>query len=603
MIKAVISAAIIASPGFILPKFSVKTNILYENGSNRFRLDCFASDSVNSRRPDFDNSRRLKDIKNIIHERRNITNYENMYKMSNRIIPKFSYVKPTKAPIVEKKVVEEFNMYDAPDTIDNMTIPIDGSEEIIEALLNHTNNSIKIDLRQDNVFNLLHDSMKDTFEYIRYSAFKPKWTQYPVLRQLPEPEEFNVLPAPNRRLSPAGRKAYSLLLSFDKKETVKSDLGTSRKEGIVISEDGILVPNKQLGFSDVSKYADKSNEIFGNIQVNELDPHPNYLTNPQVFPQFHKMRNYFVETRGVEVLRMCIGADLLKLETLPDLLPPKFPQPKIQESKSLEDYFKKKKISDIIKNIRRDASPWGIAPEEMKPSSEYSTAILNLKLRHLFQRHLRDTGSPELQISVLSARIQRLKEHIEANKQDKVARRKIVIITSRRKRHLTYLFKTDKYLYKTMIERLALPSVEKIGLNSPYHPRQRFEVYKYRKTKKIPVKRLTKSYVTAMNIIKNNLPLELEELQKENITVSIFHKPKPPITKERQHEKKNKFTLFLLNQIEYKKKLMRKKKKSVDMTPLIIECATRRHQEERFYLKFREKTYNERYDPLENNIY
>ena len=67
-----------------------------------------------------------------------------------------------------------------------------------------------------------------------------------------------------------------------------------------------------------------------------------------------------------------------------------------------------------------------------------------------------DTGSPEVQIAVLTARINRLTEHFKEHKHDYHSQRGLMKMVGRRRKLLAYLKKTDLERYKTLIERLGL---------------------------------------------------------------------------------------------------------------------------------------------------
>ena len=67
-----------------------------------------------------------------------------------------------------------------------------------------------------------------------------------------------------------------------------------------------------------------------------------------------------------------------------------------------------------------------------------------------------DTGSPEVQISVLTSRINSLTEHMRSNKKDYATRRGLLGLVSRRRRLLDYLKSNDIGRYRSLIERLGL---------------------------------------------------------------------------------------------------------------------------------------------------
>ncbi|HEX6755358.1 MAG TPA: 30S ribosomal protein S15 [Mycobacteriales bacterium] len=67
-----------------------------------------------------------------------------------------------------------------------------------------------------------------------------------------------------------------------------------------------------------------------------------------------------------------------------------------------------------------------------------------------------DTGSPEVQVAMLSRRISDLTEHLRTHKHDHHSRRGLLLLVGRRRRLLQYLAKTDITRYRTLIERLGL---------------------------------------------------------------------------------------------------------------------------------------------------
>ncbi|WP_029068799.1 30S ribosomal protein S15 [Jonesia quinghaiensis] len=67
-----------------------------------------------------------------------------------------------------------------------------------------------------------------------------------------------------------------------------------------------------------------------------------------------------------------------------------------------------------------------------------------------------DTGSPEVQIALLSQRIKDLTEHLKEHKHDHHSRRGLLLLVGRRRRLLGYLQKIDINRYRSLIERLGL---------------------------------------------------------------------------------------------------------------------------------------------------
>ena len=67
-----------------------------------------------------------------------------------------------------------------------------------------------------------------------------------------------------------------------------------------------------------------------------------------------------------------------------------------------------------------------------------------------------DTGSPEVQVAILTARIQELTEHLKANPKDHQSRRGLLKMVGQRRGLLDYLKKIDIERYRSLIERLGI---------------------------------------------------------------------------------------------------------------------------------------------------
>jgi len=70
--------------------------------------------------------------------------------------------------------------------------------------------------------------------------------------------------------------------------------------------------------------------------------------------------------------------------------------------------------------------------------------------------HPKDTGSPEVQIALLTQRISDLTEHLKAHKNDEHSRRGLLKLVGQRRRHLTYLSQKDVNRYREILTRLGL---------------------------------------------------------------------------------------------------------------------------------------------------
>ena len=73
-----------------------------------------------------------------------------------------------------------------------------------------------------------------------------------------------------------------------------------------------------------------------------------------------------------------------------------------------------------------------------------------------YQVHETDTGSADVQIAMLTERINRLSEHLKSNKKDHSSRRGLLKMIGLRKRLLSYLRKEDAQRYQALIQRLGI---------------------------------------------------------------------------------------------------------------------------------------------------
>ena len=84
-------------------------------------------------------------------------------------------------------------------------------------------------------------------------------------------------------------------------------------------------------------------------------------------------------------------------------------------------------------------------------SKERKTEVMNE-----YARTPGDTGSPEVQVAVLTERIKELTEHLKVNPKDHHSRRGLLKMVGQRRGLLSYLKKTDINRYRTLIEKLGL---------------------------------------------------------------------------------------------------------------------------------------------------
>lgn len=82
--------------------------------------------------------------------------------------------------------------------------------------------------------------------------------------------------------------------------------------------------------------------------------------------------------------------------------------------------------------------------------------IDTVAIRKQFERHEKDTGSSEVQIAILTKRIEHLTEHLKANKKDHSSRFGLIKMVNARRKLLAYLKRTDEPRYQSLIKELSL---------------------------------------------------------------------------------------------------------------------------------------------------
>jgi small subunit ribosomal protein S15 len=98
----------------------------------------------------------------------------------------------------------------------------------------------------------------------------------------------------------------------------------------------------------------------------------------------------------------------------------------------------------IIKKKERTAENMGVAPQQKQGVIEQ------------FRVHQSDTGSPEVQVALLSQRIDYLTQHFKIHAKDHHSRRGLLKLVGQRRRLLDYLKKSDFERYQVLIQRLGI---------------------------------------------------------------------------------------------------------------------------------------------------
>ncbi len=91
-----------------------------------------------------------------------------------------------------------------------------------------------------------------------------------------------------------------------------------------------------------------------------------------------------------------------------------------------------------------------------KSDSIKATAVDKTAVINEYKLHDKDTGSPEVQIALLTARIVHLTEHLRTHRKDFHSRRGLIHMTGRRRKLLNYLKRNDLEKYNEIIQRLKL---------------------------------------------------------------------------------------------------------------------------------------------------
>ena len=84
------------------------------------------------------------------------------------------------------------------------------------------------------------------------------------------------------------------------------------------------------------------------------------------------------------------------------------------------------------------------------------TAVRKAELIQEFRTNDEDTGSPEVQVAILTERIRNLTEHLQTHKKDRHSRRGLLVMVGQRRGLLDYLRGKDNGRYRSLIERLGL---------------------------------------------------------------------------------------------------------------------------------------------------
>jgi len=112
----------------------------------------------------------------------------------------------------------------------------------------------------------------------------------------------------------------------------------------------------------------------------------------------------------------------------------------------------KKATGNKVKKVAKTSK----TPKVVKVEKITSIEDDKQKIIEKFGQKKGDTGSPEVQVALLSHKIDKLTEHLEINKKDNHSRRGLLKVIAKRRRILNYLQKLDETRYKKLIKEIGL---------------------------------------------------------------------------------------------------------------------------------------------------
>ena len=117
-----------------------------------------------------------------------------------------------------------------------------------------------------------------------------------------------------------------------------------------------------------------------------------------------------------------------------------------------------KKIKKVVK-VAKSTKPAKVVKAKVEKIEVTPKVVLEddkQKIIDKFGQKKGDTGSPEVQVALLSLKIDKLAEHLEINKKDNHSRRGLLKVIAKRRRILNYLQKLDEKRYKKLIKEIGL---------------------------------------------------------------------------------------------------------------------------------------------------
>ena len=124
-----------------------------------------------------------------------------------------------------------------------------------------------------------------------------------------------------------------------------------------------------------------------------------------------------------------------------------------KKTKVVKEKVVEKKAAKAVKTVK---TPKKVEPEVNVEITGVVMPDEKDKIIEKFAQRKGDTGSPEVQIALLTHKIEKLSAHLDINKKDNHSRRGLLKVIAKRRRILNYLHKLDEKRYKVLIKELGL---------------------------------------------------------------------------------------------------------------------------------------------------
>ncbi len=129
---------------------------------------------------------------------------------------------------------------------------------------------------------------------------------------------------------------------------------------------------------------------------------------------------------------------------------------KVDKEKKVKKVAKTASVKTSAVKAVKQAKEIKVKVEKVQKTPKVVLEYDKQKIIDKFGQKKGDTGSPEVQVALLSLKIDKLAEHLEINKKDNHSRRGLLKVIAKRRRILNYLEKLDEKRYKKLIKEIGL---------------------------------------------------------------------------------------------------------------------------------------------------